>query len=73
VRRPERHQGLDVLVTALALHVVAGEQAAEAVPHDVHPLVPGLLADAIQVHPEVGRPARDVGQPAAQPSAGAAR
>ena len=48
-------------VAALALHVVAGDQPAEAVPDDVHPVVAGLLADALDVRAEVGRAAGDVG------------
>ena len=62
VRRPEGDQGGHAAVAALALHVVAGDQPAEAVADDVHPVVAGLLADALDVRAEVGRAAGDVGQ-----------
>ena len=62
VRRPEGHEGLDPVVATLALDVVAGDQPAEAVADDVHAVVPGLLADALDVRAEVGGTARDVGQ-----------
>ena len=60
VRRAERHQRLHPPVTALALQVVPGDQSAEAVPDDVHPLVPGLLAHPLDVGAQVGRAAGDV-------------
>ena len=53
---------VDPPVAAQPLHVVAGDQAAEAVPDDVHPLVAGLLADALDVLTEVGGAAGHVGQ-----------
>ena len=64
VRRPERHERLHPPVAALPLHVVAGDQPAEAVPDDVHPVVAGLLADPLDVRAEVGRAAGDVGRAA---------
>ena len=48
-------------VAALSLHVVPGDQAAEAVPHHVHAVVAGLLADALDVRAEIGGPRGDVG------------
>ena len=44
VRRAERHQGVHPLVAAEPLHVVAGDQAAHAVPDHVDALEPGLAS-----------------------------
>jgi hypothetical protein len=65
VRGAQRDQRADPLVAVHALHVVAGDQAAEAVPHDVYSLVARLLADALDVLTEVGGPAGHVGKPRA--------
>ena len=62
MRCPEGHERLDAPVPALALHVVAGDQPAEAVADDVHAVVPRLLADLLDPRPEVRGPARDVAQ-----------
>jgi len=41
VRRPQGDQGVHPLVTAQPLHVVPGDQAAQTVPDDVDPFIPG--------------------------------
>ena len=59
---PRVTRDVDAAVAALPLDVVAGDQAAQAVPDDVHPVVAGLLADALDVRAEVGGAPGDVGE-----------
>lgn len=56
MRRPEGDQGVDPAVAALPLHVVSGDEPAEAVPDHVHAVVPGLRADPLDVRAEVRGP-----------------
>ena len=52
VRGAEGDQCAYAQVTAHALHVVPGDQAAQAVPHDVHPVAAGALADLLHMPAE---------------------
>lgn len=52
VRCAEGDQGADPLVTAQPLYVIAGDQAAEAVPDDVDLVVSGAGADLLDVPAE---------------------
>jgi hypothetical protein len=47
VRRTQGGEGVHPGVAARALHVVARDQAAEAVAHNVYPFVAGLRADPL--------------------------
>ncbi len=60
VRRAERDQGAHPAVPAQPLHVVPGDQPAEAVPDDVHPVVPGARADGLHLAAEQGGGGPDV-------------
>ena len=60
VRGAERHQRVHPGVAAEPLHVVAGDQAAHAVPDDVDPLEAGLLAELLDPRGEAGGREPDV-------------